>query len=81
SGILGEGWYLADVQAHKANPDAELVEFGQLLLIDTHVPAAEGHDDVPALNVTSASAGNDATTAVKKTDAGVFVDKPISVLA
>lgn len=29
--ILGEGWFLLDVQAHKTNPDPELVEFGQLL--------------------------------------------------
>jgi hypothetical protein len=31
SDILGEGWFLLDVQAHKANPDAELAEYGQLL--------------------------------------------------
>lgn len=31
SEVLGEGWFLLDVQAHKNNPDAELVEFGQLL--------------------------------------------------
>ena len=29
--ILGKGWFLLDVQAHKTNPDPELVEFGQLL--------------------------------------------------
>ena len=29
--ILGEGWFLLDVQAHRTNPDPELVEFGQLL--------------------------------------------------
>jgi hypothetical protein len=29
--ILGEGWYLLDVQAHYAAGDAELVEGGQLL--------------------------------------------------
>jgi hypothetical protein len=29
--ILGEGWFLLDVQVHKANPDQELVEGGQLL--------------------------------------------------
>ena len=34
--ILGEGWFLLDVQAHKANPDAELVEFGQLLALWVH---------------------------------------------
>ena len=33
SGILGSGWYLADVQAHKASPDPELVEEGQFLAI------------------------------------------------
>ena len=34
--ILGEGWFLLDVQAHKANPDTELVEFGQLLALWVH---------------------------------------------
>lgn len=34
--VLGEGWYLADVQAHYANADPELVEGGQLLAL--HVP-------------------------------------------
>lgn len=29
--ILGKGWFLLDVQAHKAHPAAELVEFGQVL--------------------------------------------------
>ena len=29
--ILGAGWFLLDVQVHKANPDPELVEGGQLL--------------------------------------------------
>ena len=29
--FLGEGAYLLDVQVHKANPDPELVEYGQLL--------------------------------------------------
>jgi hypothetical protein len=29
--ILGEGWYLLDVQAHYSAGDAELVEGGQLL--------------------------------------------------
>lgn len=36
SGILGEGWYLLDVQAHKASADPELVEGGQLLAM--HIP-------------------------------------------
>ncbi len=34
--FLGEGWYILDAQVHKANPDAELVEFGQLLAL--HIP-------------------------------------------
>jgi len=34
--ILGEGWFLLDVQAHKVNPDTELVEFGQLLALWVH---------------------------------------------
>jgi Bacterial protein of unknown function (DUF839) len=36
SDILGQGWYLLDVQAHYPNADAELVEGGQLLAM--HVP-------------------------------------------
>ena len=35
SNILGQGWYLFDVQAHYAN-GAELVEGGQLLAF--HIP-------------------------------------------
>ena len=31
--ILGHGWYLLDAQVHKANPDPELVEGGQLLAL------------------------------------------------
>jgi hypothetical protein len=31
--ILGNGYYLIDAQIHKANPDPELVEEGQLLLM------------------------------------------------
>lgn len=34
--ILGEGWFLLDVQAHKVNPDPELVEGGQLLALFVH---------------------------------------------
>lgn len=34
--ILGEGWFLLDVQVHKANTDAELVEMGQLLALWVH---------------------------------------------
>ena len=33
SDILGEGWLLLDVQAHKASSDVELVEGGQLLAL------------------------------------------------
>ena len=33
AGVLGEGWFLLDVQVHKANPDVELVEGGQLLAL------------------------------------------------
>jgi hypothetical protein len=33
SHILGEGWFLLDVQAHKRSTDAELVEGGQLLAL------------------------------------------------
>ncbi len=36
SDILGEGWYLFDVQAHYSAGDAELVEGGQLLAL--HLP-------------------------------------------
>lgn len=31
--FLGEGWFIANVQAHAANPDPALVEFGQLVAI------------------------------------------------
>jgi hypothetical protein len=31
--VLGEGWFLLDVQAHKPNADPELVEGGQLLAL------------------------------------------------
>ena len=31
--ILGEGWFLLDVQAHKVSADPELVEGGQLLAL------------------------------------------------
>jgi len=37
--ILGEGWFLLDVQAHYAT-DTELVEGGQLLAI--RIPSARG---------------------------------------
>jgi hypothetical protein len=36
SDILGEGWYLLDVQAHYANSDPDLVQGGQLLAM--HIP-------------------------------------------
>ena len=42
--ILGRGWYLLDAQVHKANPDPELVEFGQYLAL--FVPSkGHEHDD------------------------------------
>lgn len=31
--LLGPGWFLFDVQAHRTNPDPELVEYGQLLAL------------------------------------------------
>ena len=34
--ILGEGWFLLDVQSHKASSDPELVEGGQLLALWVH---------------------------------------------
>lgn len=34
--FLGESWYLLDAQVHLANPDATLVEYGQLLAL--HIP-------------------------------------------
>ncbi|PTQ53094.1 MAG: Glycerophosphoryl diester phosphodiesterase [Brockia lithotrophica] len=40
SDILGEGWYLFDVQAHFTHTDPELVEGGQLLAM--FVPPAQG---------------------------------------
>lgn len=33
SSILGEGWFLSSVQIHKAHPDPELVEYGQLVAL------------------------------------------------
>jgi len=41
--ILGKGWYLLDAQVHKPNPDAELVEYGQLLAL--YVPSKDESDD------------------------------------
>ena len=39
--ILGDGWFLLDVQAHKTSSDPELVEGGQLLamFIDPRIGA------------------------------------------
>ena len=37
--ILGEGWYLLDVQAHYSLPDPELLQGGQLLVM--HVPPGQ----------------------------------------
>jgi hypothetical protein len=45
SRILGRGWYLLTVQAHRPSPDAELVEGGQLLavFIDPAIAQKDGH--------------------------------------
>jgi hypothetical protein len=47
--LLGEGWFLLDVQAHVANPDPELVQNGQLLAmyVDPRVgrTSRHHHDD------------------------------------
>jgi hypothetical protein len=45
--ILGEGWFLLDVQAHKASSDPELVEGGQLLalFVDPGVGFASCRDE------------------------------------
>ena len=40
--LLGRGWYLLDAQVHKVNPDPELVEYGQYLVL--FVPS-KGHED------------------------------------
>jgi hypothetical protein len=50
SSILGPGHYLLDVQAHYANSDPELVEGGQLLIINTN--AAKATLDNGVLTVT-----------------------------
>jgi len=65
SSILGPGWYLADVQAHRASTDPELVEGGQLLLI--HVGSS------------GASAPTAAGSSVKvKVGSSLFSDKSIA---
>ncbi len=43
--ILGEGWFLGDVQAHGAIGDAELVEGGQLFAMRIPRGLAHGRDD------------------------------------
>ena len=45
--ILGTGWFLLDVQVHKANPDPELVESGQLLAmyVDPGIGGSNNKDD------------------------------------
>jgi hypothetical protein len=42
--ILGPGWFLLDVQAHKVSTDTELVEGGQLLalFIDPDIASPRG---------------------------------------
>lgn len=42
--ILGKGWFLLDVQVHKASLDPELVEDGQLLAMYVD-PRIGGDDD------------------------------------
>jgi hypothetical protein len=51
SQILGEGYYIADVQAHYSftaitDPTGELVQAGQLLIINTNAPTAELNEGV-----------------------------------
>ena len=43
--LLGKGWYLLDVQAHRANPDPELVEYGQLLALFVPFAGDDAGDD------------------------------------
>ena len=45
--ILGRGWFLLDVQAHKLSSDPELVEGGQLLAmsVDPDIGHAGDHED------------------------------------
>jgi hypothetical protein len=43
--ILGRGWFLFDVQAHKTNLDIELAEFGQLLALYVDPSIGAGDDD------------------------------------
>ena len=45
--VLGEGWFLFDVQAHKISTDVELVEGGQLLamFVDPHIGQCEPDDE------------------------------------
>jgi len=43
--ILGKGWFLLDVQAHRVNPDPELVEGGQLLAMFVDPSIGGGEDD------------------------------------
>ena len=40
SAVLGPGWFLANAQSHLANPDGELVEFGQLVAIQVPEPGS-----------------------------------------
>jgi hypothetical protein len=43
--ILGKGWFLLDVQVHKASADLELVEGGQLLALYIDPRIGAGDDD------------------------------------
>jgi hypothetical protein len=48
---IGPGWFLLDAQVHKASPDSELVEEGQMLATkvgdwdDVYGAEADGRDD------------------------------------
>jgi hypothetical protein len=68
SDILGQGWFLADVQAHKASTDPELVEGGQLLLI---------HVDGSVAGASAQAAASHTTSALKLKRDSLFSNKPI----
>ena len=43
SHILGKGWWLGNTQVHKAHPDAELTEYGQMWAL--FIPQGDGADE------------------------------------
>jgi hypothetical protein len=45
SAILGRGWYLGDTQAHRSNPDPELVEYGQMWALNVPTGSHGDEDD------------------------------------